>query len=584
MSDLVNALNLQNRSSSVLGALANPAQVNPLADYAGAAKTANALYGVREKQALQAAGQAFLSSIDPATGQPNQSQFLQNMQADPTTAMAALESARGGLSLDTGTYNLHMSRLGNLSNGMGQLIADYPHGVPQDAASAAVDRAVQSGVITQQEADSVRPQFGADPIKNSQLIVQGLFRNLQGQQALNAARPGTGTIDTGQGTVGFTQTPQGSVVGQPGSITPAGSRINTGLPNVSQMLSQVGQKVYGDDAKKLGVPEGTEVTLPMVQRWNQQGAGGLVTHGAPGGQTAQPAPAPGGGSSAAPPVPPPPGTTLRTGYQPRPGSQAQPPQAQQPPAPQGQPPAPSPQQPVAAPSPQQPPAQQPPAQTAQPAQASGGFTPVVTGVPGADEDIAAYKKAQADMPGQQRNLVAGSTALQALRLAQSTGPGTADVNRIKSFLIAQGVPGAGNIDPTSPVAYEIARKNLLRFAQDASTRSGTDLGLATQLQSNANTDTMLKAANEHILVQDMGQARQRVAQTLEAPQGGVGMGKHMQNFTNNTDYRGFSWDLYSPSERDAMIAAAKKTPGAYDKLMKSIAIAGRNGLLNYAQP
>jgi len=135
------------------------------------------------------------------------------------------------------------------------------------------------------------------------------------------------------------------------------------------------------------------------------------------------------------------------------------------------------------------------------------------------------------------------------------------------------------VDQASTEAYQIARKNLLRFAQDNSGRVGTDLGLATQLESNANVETMLNSANEHILKQDIGLGRQRIAQTLEAPTGGVGMGKHLQNFTNNTDYRAFAWDLYTDAERAAITAEAAKSKATLDKLDNSLEIAAKHGLI-----
>jgi hypothetical protein len=214
---------------------------------------------------------------------------------------------------------------------------------------------------------------------------------------------------------------------------------------------------------------------------------------------------------------------------------------------------------------------------------------VVTSLPagqqqGIEADVTGYKNAQQAMPDQQRNLVAGESALQALQLAQS-GPGTANVNRMKSFLLAQGID-LGAIDPNSTVAYEIARKNLLRFAQSSATRSGTDLGLATQLQSNANVDTMLPQANEHILKQDIGLARQRIAQTLTAPAGGTGQsefgngyGQHVQNFTAQTDPVAFDWDLLTPAERQAHLDEISKTQGGMDKWRRSMRIARDTGVL-----
>jgi len=217
----------------------------------------------------------------------------------------------------------------------------------------------------------------------------------------------------------------------------------------------------------------------------------------------------------------------------------------------------------------------------------------VTGLPtgteaGATDDVTMYKKAQADMPDQQRNLVAGQAALDALKLAR-TGPGTSFVNQAKAFAQAQGIDIFGGSDPNSTAAYQVARKNLLRFAQSNGSRVGTDLGLSTQLESNPNVDQMVNAANDEVLKKDMGLARQRVAQTLEATtgsvgkQGGVGMGNHVSQFTANTDPRAFAWDLYSQDEQNKIIAEVSKTKGGLDKLDRSLELAAKHGLIKLPQ-
>jgi len=205
---------------------------------------------------------------------------------------------------------------------------------------------------------------------------------------------------------------------------------------------------------------------------------------------------------------------------------------------------------------------------------------------GSAEDIAAYKAAQNAMPDAQKNLAAGEAALEALQLARS-GPGTATANKWKSFMIAQGIPGAELLDTGGVEAYQIARKNLLRFAQSNGGRVGTDLGLATQIESNPNVETMLSGVNDHILKQDIGLAKQRVAQTLTAPgQGGLGttefgkgMGAHLQNFTAKTDPLAFAWDKLLPEERQAHIDQVSKQQGGLDKLKRSLKIANDTGMI-----
>jgi hypothetical protein len=189
------------------------------------------------------------------------------------------------------------------------------------------------------------------------------------------------------------------------------------------------------------------------------------------------------------------------------------------------------------------------------------------------------------MPDMKRNEAAGLAALKALELAH-TGPGTGNVNAVKAFMIAQGIPGSGMLDTGSAEAYQLARKNLLRFAQSNGTKVGTDLGLATQIESNPNVDSMLNNVNDHILKQDLGLARQRMAQQLTAPDKGtgktdfgVGQGEHVKNFTSQTDPVAFAWDLLDENERGAHLAQIAKQEGGMEKWRRSMKIARDTGLI-----
>jgi hypothetical protein len=279
--DVLNLLNA-NRSSSVLQGIANPAQVNPLAAIMVGNQAAQADLATQKMLADRAAGRAFLNSIDPNTGQSNQANLLRGLQSDPTTAFAAQRSAQEGQTLDQGTFDLHNKRLTSGMAGMGQLIADNPNGVPQEAAAGFIDRRLAQGLFTPDQARVLHGMISSDPVKNTQLILQGMASNLSGQTALQAARPGTGDISTGQGRQGYQTPPALSATATPGAMTPVGGRIAEGLPTVSDMLKQVGQPVTDPKmAAALGVPVGTIVDIPMIQRWNDQGAGSLATGGAP---------------------------------------------------------------------------------------------------------------------------------------------------------------------------------------------------------------------------------------------------------------------------------------------------------------
>jgi hypothetical protein len=190
-------------------------------------------------------------------------------------------------------------------------------------------------------------------------------------------------------------------------------------------------------------------------------------------------------------------------------------------------------------------------------------------------DIAARNQASTGAADQRKTLQAGESALEALHLAKGyTGPGTAFTSSAAAFLQANApdlfVPQGAMTDAGW---RQVLAKNLLRFAQNSGIRGNTDLGLTEQLKGSANVDEMLPAANEHVLVQDIGLARQRMAQTMLMPppslQGDVI--NHMRNYTGNTDYRGFSWDLMRQPERDAIETEAKKSgPAAVARLTKAI--------------
>jgi len=301
--DVANLLNA-NRSASVLQGIANPPQVNPLAAIMVGNQAAQADLATQKMLADRAAGRAFLNSIDPNTGQSNQANLLRGLQSDPTTAFAAQRSAQEGQTLDQGTFDLHNKRLTSGMAGMGQLIADNPNGVPQEEAAAFVDRRLAQGLFTPDQARTLHGMISSDPVKNTQLILQGMASNLSGQTALQAARPVTGDISTGQGRQGYQTPPALSATATPGAMTPVGGRIAEGLPTVSDMLKQVGQPVTDPKmAAALGVPVGTIVDIPMIQRWNDQGAGSLATGGAPppgSANNVQPA----WGQPGGPPVPP----------------------------------------------------------------------------------------------------------------------------------------------------------------------------------------------------------------------------------------------------------------------------------------
>lgn len=214
----LSALSAAARGGSVLDRIANPPQVNVLGAFQNAAQAAGSIYDVQQKQATRAAGEAFLNSIDQATGLPRQSNFLLGLKADPTTAMVAQDAAQRGLTLDTGTYALHTARMGRAADAIGTLIGRYPNGIPQEAAHAAIQQEVDSGLITPAEAEQLRPQFGADPRQNSIVATQLYSHNMTNQQQLDRIYGTRAAVSTGSSTEFKTVPPPGP--GQPDVSVP----------------------------------------------------------------------------------------------------------------------------------------------------------------------------------------------------------------------------------------------------------------------------------------------------------------------------------------------------------------------------
>lgn len=182
------------------------------------------------------------------------------------------------------------------------------------------------------------------------------------------------------------------------------------------------------------------------------------------------------------------------------------------------------------------------------------------------------------MGDQQKRLIAGNSALEALKLAD-TGPSTGFFARAYAFLKAQGITTVERGQLSDTDYRQLLQKNLLRFAQSSGKASGTDLGLETQIHSNANVDDMLAGANRHVLIQDLGVLKRDIAQTQEMPApGGGAVVKHFGDFPANTAPEAFMWNHYTQPERDAIEAQYAKD-GKTQQLHDSLALAVKRGAI-----
>lgn len=236
------------------------------------------------------------------------------------------------------------------------------------------------------------------------------------------------------------------------------------------------------------------------------------------------------------------------------------------------------------------PPQPPPAQP-QPEQPPGIAGPTVATKATQEQDQTLYGQHIAQMGDMNRRNVAGKSALDALELVRTTGPGSAGVARMLAFAQANGIPLPGGSDPnaySSTAAYQLLAKNLLRFAQDNSVNQvHSDLGLETKLHSSANVEDMLPAANRHVVIQDMGLLRQNMAMTKGQDPSGIGYRDRTKNYPTQYDPNAFAWDLMNPQERSAYLKQidpnGTKNTKAYTKWAESMKEARNSGVWS-AQP
>jgi len=526
--------------------LAPPVVVNPLQAQTTALDAAGKVYDLRDKQATEAAGQAFLNSIQ--NGQPDQTAFMENLRRNPATAMRALEASQKGQTLDSNTYKLHTERLSRANDAVGTLIGRYPNGIPQDAAHAAIQQELDSGLITPQEAQSLRTMFGDNPKQNSITATQIYTHNMSTQQQLDRRYGTRQAVPAGGSTEIVTVPPPGA-----------------DQPNVSVTHTPTPAERYNLTPSYIPLDENGKPTTPDKARtWQsvsipRQGVGDMPPAG-PATVTTTPAtplpvpPVPPTGAFSNPNVPP---NTAPGRINPTPANPA---------------------------------LRNPAAQTAPAASPGIVQTPagpaVVSAPPQGQQerlkqDQELYNTDVAKMGDWNRRATAGESALEALELVRGTGPMQDKFQRMYAFAQANGItPGVKPGDYTRTDAYQVLAKNLLRFAQDASSRSGTNLGLETQLHSNANVEDMLPGANRHVVLQDMGILRQQMAMQKGHPdKSGAGYGERTSKFPTDTDPIAFAWDLMTPGERQTYLTRlGDKSSAAYKKWASSMQEARNAGV------
>ena len=353
--------------------------------------------------------------------------------------------------------------------------------------------------------------------------------------ALRAVAPVASTMNNGQEIIPGTV--DASFGAKPGAFRPAGAPIQTFL-TPQNLATQVEVPYTAEELAKYGLPPGSKKTIAMADLLNQQGAGALS------GKFGQ----------------------ILSGNQ-QPASPDNPPRINQVPGQSPQPPA--------------------------TAGTLNNVQPGLRGVP-ASTPLGLPEEAKAATEAYNTANALGNTYLQRinpLKEAQkalkstNTGPGMAEVNKIKSFLLTQLPNGIAGLVPKEEIekitTFDKAAKYLAQYAllQPGGARSDMSLGL-TQA-ANASTAISNKAAIEVVAnalgVENLQQAAIREFNRIYPAGNGANYSRWLQTeFIPNHDPRGFSWWDQTKEQQDASLKDMK--PNEKLRLRKSVELATKLGL------
>ena len=502
------------------GSLPASVVVNPLQAQLGAAQTANTIFGVREKQAQQAAGQAFLDSINPDTGQPDQTKYLQLLKANPLTAMRALEQAQQGQTLDHNTYVTHVARINNGMGRIAQLLADHPGGPPADALQAAIKEQLDQGNLTPQQAQMLSGQVSNDPQANQGLLIRSLVGGLDAKGRLDAVKPPVTVRDTGAGFVPTVTSPQATTTQQPTITTGPGGVPKSLTPTETFDAQKYLQEPveFPDQTSPGGIFKGTR-----LQWFQKMGVDPKMFYPAVPGGAGVPGAPPGTGLP----------STLRN------------PAATPPAVPAAAPGSPA--APAAAPNP------------------AGQPIPV----PAASDldyfrDVSARGVASRDRSAQLGNMLGDAAQF-------TTGPLAGIQSKLRNAGIAIGIPGI-NVEGQS--AQESFNKLASAIALAQGSASDAKLNVAT----SANPHQELSPAGVQLIVkqlqgnEDYIQARAKLAANYNGTQR-----KFESEVASNLDPRAFQFARMEPAERQTWYKNLKKAD--QEAVQKSYNWAHEKGLI-----
>jgi len=305
MSDLVSALS--SRIGSGGGSLPAPVVLNPLGAYQGALQTAGSVYDLRQKQSVEALGQVYQQSIDPATGRFDPLRFNTLLSQRPAAAMSAQSGVESGQKLQGQQFTLSDAQNSALNGAITSTLK-----LPDDQLKPAVlqqtQRLIDAGVIPRDRGMASLLNLSSDPATLRQQLETLRIQTLppQAQQTAIYGTPGTQTGPGGQ-TIGFTVDPTtGNIrVGQGGApqgLGPEGLNTLVTVPDLRKKLPD--GTPNQDYLKPRQMPLGEFLGIPG----SRPGAAPDLGTGRPPAALVNPKgpqpPQPGGDGQAAPAQPP----------------------------------------------------------------------------------------------------------------------------------------------------------------------------------------------------------------------------------------------------------------------------------------
>ncbi|HEX5508914.1 MAG TPA: hypothetical protein VFX37_10465 [Pseudolabrys sp.] len=168
-----------------------------------------------------------------------------------------------------------------------------------------------------------------------------------------------------------------------------------------------------------------------------------------------------------------------------------------------------------------------------------------------------------------------------------TGPGTQDINNLKSFVQTNlgWVPGAKTVigDPSKISNYDEAVKYATQLAANRASMfgHGTDQALATSLIGSPNTH-ISNLGGVDLTKAIIGLRRMEQAQILEADRQEIQPGQYSKfaaRFATSVDPRGFMFDQYDKKQLQN-IAKTLKTPAQRQRFNATVKLAIDNGLID----